>query len=59
VHSLFGPFFDRPDALPLPWRRRTEAGGEARRARIIADYIAGMTDRFALNEHDRLIAAER
>ena len=59
VRNLFGLFFDRPDRLPLPWRRRAEAGGEARRARVIADYIAGMTDRFALNEHDRLIAAER
>ncbi len=59
VRSLFSLFFDRPEALPLPWRRRAEAGGEARRARIIADYIAGMTDRFAQNEHGRLIAAER
>ena len=59
VRSLFGHFFDRPEALPPPWRRRAEAGDEARRARVIADYIAGMTDRFALNEHDRLIAAER
>ena len=59
VRSLFGLFIDRPEALPLPWRRRAEAGGETRRARVIADYIAGMTDRFALNEHARLIAAER
>jgi len=59
VRSLFGLFFDGPEALPLPWRRRAEAGGEARRARVIADYIAGMTDRFAMNEHDRLIAAAR
>ena len=59
VRSLFGLFVGRPGALPPPWRRRAEAGDEARRARVIADYIAGMTDRFALNEHDRLIAAER
>ncbi len=59
VRSLFGLFVGRPDTLPPPWRRRAEAGDEARRARVIADYIAGMTDRFAMNEHDRLIAAER
>ena len=59
VRNLFGLFFSRPDRLPSPWRRRAEAGGEARRARVIADYIAGMTDRFALNEHDPLIAAAR
>ena len=58
VRNLFGLFFDTPDRLPAPWRHRAEAGDEARRARVIADYIAGMTDRFAMNEHDRLIAAD-
>ena len=59
VRNLFGLFFEGPEALPSPWRHRAEAGETARRARVIADYIAGMTDRFATNEHDRLIAAER
>jgi dGTPase len=31
--------------------------GTAARARVVADYVAGMTDRFALGEHRRLIAA--
>jgi dGTPase len=34
---------------------RARRGGRARaRARIVADYIAGMTDRYALDEHRRL-----
>ena len=32
-----------------------EAGIETERARIVADYLAGMTDRFALDEHRRLV----
>ena len=41
--------------MSLPWRRgaawlRDEAG----RARVVCDYIAGMTDRFAIEEHRRL-----
>ena len=59
VRNLFGLFFDEPEAMPSPWRHRAGTGEAARRARVIADYIAGMTDRFAMNEHDRLIAAER
>ncbi len=59
VHNLFGLFFGKPAAMPSPWRHRAETGEAARRARVIADYIAGMTDRFAMNEHDRLIDAER
>jgi len=31
--------------------------GTAARARVVADYVAGMTDRFAISEHRRLIAA--
>ncbi len=36
---------------------REHPGDEARLARRIADYIAGMTDRFAIQEHRRLFAA--
>jgi len=32
-----------------------EATDETKRARLVADYIAGMTDRFALQEHARLV----
>ena len=40
--------------VPSPWRERAELAGPHARARLVADYIAGMTDRFALDEHRRL-----
>lgn len=58
VQNLFGLFIEEPNVLPAPWQVRAEATKDARRARIVADYIAGMTDRFALDEHNRLFAAD-
>jgi dGTPase len=54
VVDLFELLFAEPDCLPPPWRERAEAADTAARARIVADYIAGMTDRYALDEHRRL-----
>jgi dGTPase len=54
VMDLFGLLFAEPNCLPPPWRERAEAAERAARARIVADYIAGMTDRYALDEHRRL-----
>jgi len=54
VIDLFGVLFAEPGCLPPPWRQRAEAAERPARARIVADYIAGMTDRFALDEHKRL-----
>jgi len=53
VCELFARYQDRPEDLPAEWSIRSE-GGEAERARRIADFIAGMTDRYALVEHARL-----
>jgi len=56
VNELFPLFMTQTDLLPKQWRKDVEdAQGETALARIVADYIAGMTDRFALQEHDRLI----
>ncbi|HEX3953205.1 MAG TPA: deoxyguanosinetriphosphate triphosphohydrolase [Stellaceae bacterium] len=53
VRELFQLFLAEPECLPGEWR--PPAGIEAAAgARIIADYLAGMTDRFALDEHRRL-----
>jgi dGTPase len=42
--------------LPDEWRQDIEAAGsETELARIVADYVAGMTDRFALQEGVRLL----
>ena len=52
IDELFDIFLADPGVLPDEWRRAAEeAGSQALRARIVADYIAGMTDRFALEEH--------
>jgi dGTPase len=53
VRELFQMFLAEPGCLPCEWSVPAEAG-EAERARIVADYLAGMTDRFALDEHRRL-----
>jgi dGTPase len=53
VRELFQLFLAEPQCLPGEWRALT-GGNEAETARVIADYLAGMTDRFALDEHRRL-----
>lgn len=56
VEELFPYFMAHPDQLPKQWRKDVElAQGEIALARIVSDYISGMTDRFALQEHERLI----
>ncbi|MCR9127656.1 MAG: deoxyguanosinetriphosphate triphosphohydrolase [Rhodobacteraceae bacterium] len=60
VRDLFPYFMHHPDILPRQWRKDVaEAGGEEDLARIVSDYISGMTDRFAIQEHERLIVAPR
>ncbi|MGE0259850.1 MAG: deoxyguanosinetriphosphate triphosphohydrolase [Alphaproteobacteria bacterium] len=53
VRELFQLFLAEPECLPQEWAVPPGAS-DAVRARIIADYLAGMTDRFALDEHRRL-----
>jgi dGTPase len=55
ITDLFNMFLTDPGKLPDEWRaaaRDTDGGATAR---VICDYIAGMTDRYALNEYRRLI----
>ena len=59
VRDLFTLFMAEPNTLPTDWRRQAEAAGAIGQARVVADYIAGMTDRFALLEHQRLFALDR
>ncbi len=54
IERIFAAFLDNPDRMPPEWAQTCEASDDASRARIVADYIAGMTDRFALAEHRRL-----
>ena len=43
-----------PQDLPADWAQGSTAEDEGARLRRIADFIAGMTDRYALIEHARL-----
>jgi dGTPase len=53
--EMFELFLAEPDVMPGEWGVRTLAAqSEAGRARVVCDYIAGMTDRFAIEEHRRL-----
>ena len=58
VKSLFDLFFSEPVSLPPEWRARYEGASKARLARVVCDYIAGMTDRYAIREHRRLFGAD-
>lgn len=56
VQDLFPLFLAKPDQLPHHWSKDVAgAANETVLARLVADYIAGMTDRFALQEHERLL----
>jgi dGTPase len=54
VQDLFGRFLEHPEDMPVEWAQGLDGTDTFARARRIADFIAGMTDRFALNEHARL-----
>ena len=59
VDDLFPFFMENTDELPKQWRKDVaDAPDQTALARIVADYIAGMTDRFAIQEHKRLIGGE-
>ncbi|MFO1100676.1 MAG: deoxyguanosinetriphosphate triphosphohydrolase [Xanthobacteraceae bacterium] len=53
LRDLFARYIENPEALPAEWRHTLPADARAR-ARHVADFIAGMTDRYALSEHRRL-----
>jgi len=54
VKDLFNLLLAEPECLPTEWRDRAGAAGTEATAQLIADYVGGMTDRYALDEHRRL-----
>ena len=54
LRDLFGRFTAQPELMPEEWQADLPKEDEARLARRVADYIAGMTDRYAILEHQRL-----
>ena len=58
VRDLFEIFMTSPEAMPGNWGGAVASNApDLHKARVVADYIAGMTDRFAQQEHDRLHTA--
>ncbi|MCC8416400.1 MAG: deoxyguanosinetriphosphate triphosphohydrolase [Rickettsia endosymbiont of Gnoriste bilineata] len=51
VQELFKIYMDNIDLLPFSWKELIIPGNTKSKAGIVADYIAGMTDRFAIQEH--------
>ncbi|HEU0221465.1 MAG TPA: deoxyguanosinetriphosphate triphosphohydrolase [Paracoccaceae bacterium] len=55
VRELFQVFMEDSGLMPVAWRRAANFAGDGEgRARVVCDYIAGMTDRYALQEHRKI-----
>jgi dGTPase len=59
LKDLFDLFIGEPELLPPDWQQGGDGANGARTARRVCDYIAGMTDDFAIDEHKRLFRLER
>jgi len=55
LRELFELYMSDITSMPEQFSRAAEDQDESGRARVVADYIAGMTDRFALGEHERIV----
>lgn len=55
MFDLFNTFIQQPNSLPTDWYKKVmEAEHPNQKAEHIIDYISGMTDRYAIEEHKRL-----
>jgi dGTPase len=54
LERIFARYMTDETAMPEPWRRGLKPADGSRWARRVCDFVAGMTDRFALLEHERL-----
>lgn len=54
IHDLFPLFLNDPTHLPMEWQAELVGADKTAIARRVCDYISGMTDRFALQEHERI-----
>jgi dGTPase len=58
VSALFASLSADPRLLPADWCRACGMSGDSTTAGVVRDYIAGMTDRYALEEHKRIFHTE-
>lgn len=54
VRDLFDTYMADEQMMPEGWREGPKQDGLAPRARLVADFLAGMTDTYAVREHRRL-----
>lgn len=54
VNVLFDRYMEDSERMAPEFAHSAAAADEVGKARVVADYIAGMTDRFAIREHERL-----
>lgn len=59
LRQLFDLLLAEPELLPPDWQKGGDGPGGKRTARRVCDYIAGMTDDFAIDEHRRLFTLDR
>ena len=57
VEALFRRYMAAPELMPEAWRKAAAGLDVRRRARLVADFVSGQTDRFAIAEHRRLFDA--
>ena len=57
VADLFGRYMRQPQSMAEAWYAASRQLDERRRARLVGDFVAGMTDRYAIAEHRRLFDA--
>ena len=54
VATLFAAYMAKPSQMPAEFSQAAVGSGQPDQARVVADYVAGMTDRFAIREYRRL-----
>ena len=58
LSEMFQLFMSEPGVMPPEWSAKAEVRDPVKRARAVCDYIAGMTDRYAIEEHRKLFSLE-
>jgi len=58
MRDIFAHYLDNPGVLPNDMQKAMQDRQDDERVRLVCDYIAGMTDRFAIEEHKRLFAVQ-
>jgi dGTPase len=56
--DVFDAFMASPGLLPRDWTEKCGGPGDAKTGRAVCDYIAGMTDRYLLQEYQRIFHRE-